>query len=229
MYSSAIDSWTRCRPEAMQIWPWWKKVPNAPQDVAFSMSASSSTMKELLPPSSSATRFRLPPASAPTARTGSGGAREGHHPDLRRLADRLARLDSAGEDLEDVLRHPGLLEGAGEGQSAADRRMRIALEQDRVAERQRRRHRAHREDHREVPWRDHADHSDRQPLRHAEPALLVGEHLADRARRSGRRPRGAPSPPRRPRRQPSGGRRRPRGSATTRSPPARSRARRRRH
>ena len=67
-YSSAIDSCTRCRPEAMQIWPWWKKVPNEPQDTAFSTSASSSTMKELLPPSSSATLFRFPPASAPTAR-----------------------------------------------------------------------------------------------------------------------------------------------------------------
>ena len=173
-------------------------------------------MKELLPPSSSATRFRFPPASAPDGAARAGGSGEGDHPHLRRLADRLARLDAAGQHLEDVLRHPGLLEGAGEDQPAGDRRMRIALEQDRVAEREGRRHGAHREDHREVPRRDHADHADGQPLRHAEPALLVGEHLADRPGGQGRRRRAAPSRPRPPRRRPSGGLRRPRGSATTR-------------
>jgi hypothetical protein len=57
--------------------------------------------------------------------------------------------------------------------------VRIAFEKDRVAQRNRGRDGAHREDHREVPGGDHPDHPDRQPLRDAETALLVGEHLTD--------------------------------------------------
>jgi hypothetical protein len=52
----------------MQIWPWCRNEPQAPDEEAASMSASSSTMNELLPPSSSATRLRFSPQAAPTLR-----------------------------------------------------------------------------------------------------------------------------------------------------------------
>src|SRR6185436_3446307 len=43
-YSSARSSCTRCRPTAMQIWPWCTNEPQAPLFTAASRSASSSTM-----------------------------------------------------------------------------------------------------------------------------------------------------------------------------------------
>ena len=55
-----------CRPAAKQTWPWNWNAENAPAAVAASRSASSSTMNALLPPSSSDTFFRRPPASSPT-------------------------------------------------------------------------------------------------------------------------------------------------------------------
>ena len=34
MYSSAMEEWTRCRPVAMRIWPWCRKLSQAPIDAA---------------------------------------------------------------------------------------------------------------------------------------------------------------------------------------------------
>ncbi len=52
----------------MQTWPWCRKAPQAPAELATSMSASSSTMSALLPPSSRLTRFSVRPAASPTRR-----------------------------------------------------------------------------------------------------------------------------------------------------------------
>ncbi len=52
----------------MQTWPWCRKAPQAPAELATSMSASSSTMRALLPPSSRLTRFSVRPAASPTIR-----------------------------------------------------------------------------------------------------------------------------------------------------------------
>ena len=68
VYSSETDSWTMCRPAAKQTWPWNWNDENAPADAAASRSASSRTMKALLPPSSSETFFSRAPASSPTRR-----------------------------------------------------------------------------------------------------------------------------------------------------------------
>ena len=62
--SSTTDEWAITRVGAVQIWPEWKlhTLPMVPTAVA--RSASSNTMAEPLPPSSSSRRFMLRPATS---------------------------------------------------------------------------------------------------------------------------------------------------------------------
>ena len=97
----------------------------------------------------------------------SGRRRSGErdHPDVRILDERLADLGAAGDDVQDAGGQARLLEEARDQDAAGDGRVEIALQHHGVPEGKRRSERPHREDDREVPRRDHADHADRSPAR----------------------------------------------------------------
>ena len=158
-----------CRPAAKQTWPWNWNAENAPAAVAASRSASSSTMNALLPPSSSDDLLQPRSgqlADAPARRSRSG---ERHHRHVRVGDERLADIGAADDDLEQAVGQPGLAEDRLEHGAADDRRLRIGLEDDGVAEGERRGDDAHPEHARRVPRRDRADHADRDPADHRQP------------------------------------------------------------
>ncbi len=103
---------------------------------------------------------------------------EGDHGDIGIGADRLARLGSARQNLEHALGQAGFLEDAGDDEAAGQRGARIGLQHDRVAGRQRRRHRAAGQDQREIKGRDDADDAAWQAPRDAETAGIGGQHEA---------------------------------------------------
>jgi hypothetical protein len=138
------------------------------------MSASSSTMSALLPPSSRLTRFSVRPAASPTSRLDRGRAGEPDHRHVRALGQRGTRFGVAGQHVQHAAGEPGHLEEPGEQDAARDRGLRVRLEDDRVAEGERRGDRAGRQDQREVPRADHADHAERDALGDALPAGLAG-------------------------------------------------------
>ncbi len=117
---------------------------------------------------------------------GAGGAGEVDHRDVGVGDERLADLDVARHDLEQAGGEPGRGEDLREQQAAADRRLRRGLEDDRVAEGERRGDDAHAEDQREVPWRDAADDAARDAL---DEALAAGRVRRDDLGRGARRER----------------------------------------
>ena len=126
----------------MQIWPWCSQAPQAIADAATSRSASSSTISEFLPPSSSDTFFRWRPASSPTRRPTPVEPVNEIMATSRIGAQRLARLGAAGQHVQHALGQAGLLEGAGDDEAAGQRGLRVGLEHHRVAGSKRRRHTA---------------------------------------------------------------------------------------
>ena len=83
--------------------------------------------------------------------------------------DGLADVGPADDDLENALGQPGLAEDDLEHRATGDRCLRIGLEDDGVAKRQRGRHDPHPEHARRVPGRDRPDDPDRHPPEHREP------------------------------------------------------------
>ena len=102
-------------------------------------------MSGLLPPSSRLTFFSRPPASCADAPPDLGRAGEDTTGDVRVGDQRLAGLGVADDDLQQAVGQAGLLEDGREHRAADDRRLRIRLEHDGVAERQGRRDDAHAE------------------------------------------------------------------------------------
>ena len=132
---SAIDSCTRCRLTARQIWPWCRNEPHAPADDAASMSASSSTISGLLPPSSSTVRFSPRPAASPTRRPVFV---EPVNEIIRTFGSSTSAWPTSAPPpitCNTPFGQPGLLEDASDDHAAGDRRVRVALEHHRVAER----------------------------------------------------------------------------------------------
>ena len=107
-----------------------------------------------------------------------GRAGEADDPHQRVGDQRLADVGAAGQHVQQAVGQAGLLEDPGEDDAAGDRRARVRLEHDRVAERERRGDRADGQDLREVERRDHANHADRHPLGEAEARLLARQQLA---------------------------------------------------
>ena len=164
----------------MQIWPWWANVPHAPTEAAAAhVDVAHDDQRRV------AAQFQVRPLEVlPGQRTdrppGAGRAGEGDDPDGGLDDQGLADVGPTGQHLQDAGRQARLLEDAGEHRPTADRRARVGLEDHRVAQRQRRRDRADRQDGRHVERRDHADHprryaaGERQPRRPGAQQLAVG-------------------------------------------------------
>ena len=90
------------------------------------------------------------------------------------VADRPGLARRVRDDVQHARRQPGLGEDLAPEQAADDRRPLRRLEHDGVAERERRRDRARREDQRGVPGRDRADDADGPAHAHRERARDVG-------------------------------------------------------
>ena len=105
------------------------------------------------------------------------------------LTSALAGLGVADDDLEQAVGQAGLLEDGGEHRAAADRRLRVRLEDDGIAQRQGGRDHAHAEDTGRVPRSDRADDAHGHAADHAQALLLDGRHEGairlPRHRRSG--------------------------------------------
>ena len=177
------------RPAAKQTWPWNWNEAYAPADAAASRSASSSTTNALLPPSSSETFLSRPPGELADPPAGRGRARERHRVDVGVGDDRLADLRAADHDLEQPLGQPRLAEDRLEHRAAADRRLRVRLEDDGVAQRERRGDDPHAQHARRVPGRDRPDDADGDPPHHRQPARLPPTARASRTAASGMRRR----------------------------------------
>ena len=189
-YSSAIDSCTRCRLTARQIWPWCRNEPHAPADEAASMSASSSTISGQLPPSSSTTRFSPRPAVSPTTR-----------PVFVDPVNEIIRTFGSSTSAWPTSGPPQKTCRTPDGRPASSKmramitpprhgRVRVALEHDRVPQHERRAERPHRQHDREVPGRDHADDADRHAAGGRRPSREPGTAAPARAEpRSARQPR----------------------------------------
>ena len=108
----------------------------------------------------------------------SARAGERHHGDVGIGADRLAGFDAARQNMEHALGQAGFLEYPGDDEAAGHDRARIGLEDDRVAGRQRRSDGAHRQDQREVEWRDDADDAARNAPGNADAAGIGRQHQA---------------------------------------------------
>ena len=127
------------RPVAKQTWPWNWNEAKAPAEAAASRSASSSTTNGVV-----AAQLEADPleqvagqrADPPPGRGRAGERDPGH---VRVGDDRLAGLGAADDDVEQALGQPGLPEHRLEHRAAADRRLRVGLEDDGVADGQRRR------------------------------------------------------------------------------------------
>ena len=134
----------------MQIWPWWKNEPQAAVEITASRSASSSTIEGGV-----AAEFEVGALEVAAGRLADrpargGGAGEGDDRHARVGDQGLADVRAARQDLQQVLGQTGLGEDRGERESAADRRARVRLQDDRVAEGEGRGDGADREDQRGV-------------------------------------------------------------------------------
>ena len=87
---------------------------------------------------------------------------------------RLTGLRATGQDMEDSLGEPGLLEDASERHAAAHGGAGVGLEHDGVAQRERRCDRADGEDQREVERGDDGHDPRRHAAREAQPGCTVG-------------------------------------------------------
>ena len=114
-------------------------------------------------------------ANAPAHR---GRAGEGDHGHALVHHQRLARLGVAGHHLQQARGQARLFKHAGHDEAAAHRRARVGLEHHRIAQRQRRGHRAQAQDEREVERRDHAHHPVWHAPRNGQAPRRAGQHLA---------------------------------------------------
>ena len=111
-------------------------------------------------------------------------AGERDHRDVRVERERGTSLGIAGKHVQQAGRKPGLLEQPRDQDAPGHGRVNVGLQDDRVAEGERGRHRAHREDLREVPRADDTHHAERQPLGDGLAARLGGgEQVAPGLRR----------------------------------------------
>ena len=138
------------------------------------MSASSSTMSALLPPSSRLTRFSVRPAASPTIR-----------PTAVEPVKEIIATSGWAASAPPGSASPGSMCSTPSGSPASSNSrasstppetggLHVGLQDDGVAEGQRGRDRPGRQDQREVPRADHADHAQRHPLGDALPAGLAG-------------------------------------------------------
>lgn len=112
--------------------------------------------------------------------SGTGGTREGDHPYQRVRHQRLAYVSAARQYGQHPFGQPGLIEDAGQCRSAAHRRPRVRLEDDGVAQGQRRGDRPDREDEGDVEGRDHTHDLGRDTAGQADARLGAAQHLAGR-------------------------------------------------
>ena len=110
----------------------------------------------------------------PDAPAGRRGPGERDHVHVRVGDQGLAHVRPADDDLQQPLREAGLAEDGGEDGAAADGRLRVRLQDDGVAQGERRRDDAHAEDARRVPRGDGADDPDRHAPHHREAVGLRG-------------------------------------------------------
>ncbi len=166
----------------MQICPWCRNEPQAPAEAALATSASAITIRAELPPSSRWQRLRWAAASWPTCLPTAVEPVNEITRTSGSVISASPAVGTAGQHVQQALGQPGLLEHPGQRHAAADRGARVRLEHHRVAQRQRGRHRADRQDLREVERRDHADHADRDPLGETEVRRFAGQQLTVGAR-----------------------------------------------
>ena len=139
---------------------------------AASTGASAKTMFGLLPPSSSETGARRAPAARRDLLPGRLAAGERDLGDAGMLDERAPGLARAGDDVEDAGREAGLL-GEAQRLDHAGGRVLGRLDDDRVAGRERRPERVHRQQHRRVPGDDDPDDAERLAQRVVEDARAV--------------------------------------------------------
>ena len=158
----------------MQRWP---EVPNADQTMpstARSRSASSRTMIAFLPPELEVHVLEVVCSRLRHRDAGLARAGEGDHGHVRVAHERSARrLAVAVHDVDDAVRHAGLVEELDEA-LREERRVLGRLQHDGVAAHERRRELPRRNRDREVPRRDRADDADRHAYRHVELVLELG-------------------------------------------------------
>jgi hypothetical protein len=109
--------------------------------------------------------------------TSGGGTGEGNYPDSRIDDERFADLDSSGQHAEDTSGNSGLFEYARQNNAAAECGARIGLQDNGVAERERRSDGTDREDEREVEGRNDADNPGGHPARETEAWLFASKDL----------------------------------------------------
>lgn len=115
----------------------------------------------------------------------TGGAGEGDDGDVRVGDERLADVRPAGQHVEDVLRQARSGKDGRQGEPAADRRARVRLEDDGVAEREGRGDGADGEDERGVERGDDADDAGRDAACVRKAGRLAGQDLAGGPGREG--------------------------------------------
>ena len=105
-------------------------------------------------------------AHSPADRRRTG---EGNHAHAARLDQRLADRRTAIDEIEEARRQPRLFESACDDCSADDWRLRIGLQNDRVAERNGRRDRSHGQQQRKIPRRNDPHDTQGYAPREAQP------------------------------------------------------------
>jgi hypothetical protein len=118
--------------------------------------------------------FQRPPCGLADQPADRGRAGERDHRHVRALGQRGAGFGVAGQHVQQAGGEPGQLEQPGEQDAAGDGGLHVRLEDDRVTEGERRGDRTGRQDQREVPRADHADHAERDALGDALPTGLAG-------------------------------------------------------
>ena len=162
-------SCTRWRLTARQIWPWCRNEPHAPGgrrrlDVRVLEHDQRAVAAQL-----EHERLSLRPAASPTLRP---VAVEPVNEIILTFGSSTSAWPTSappGEHVQHALGQPGLLEDARHQHAAADRRVRIRLEHDRVAQRERRRRPSASPARTGSSRADHADHADRHAPRRARP------------------------------------------------------------
>ena len=152
--------------------------PNAPTEVALSISTSSSAisivaaqleMRALEVPSGQL-------ADCPARRSGAG---EGDHPNVGVPDQGFIGVGAAGKCSADP-RGDRPPRRSGRARPTTECGARVRLENNCVAERERRRHRSDRQNDRKIERSDHTHHSHRDSARDAQSRLFRTQHLAIR-------------------------------------------------
>ena len=131
--------------------------------------------------------LEVPPGELGDGPSGGGRAGERDDPDRGVRDQRRADVGAAGQDVQQALGQARLAQQRGDREPAADGRARVRLQHDRVADGERRRDGADREDEREVERGDDADDPHGRPPGEAEPGQGGGQDVAERPGRERRR------------------------------------------